>query len=106
MSSLASTHNVCDLLVINPLIMLHQNSCMIHSESHDGHLILNGVFILVLLRVFRKGELSFCLSSIFMRHDDGGKEGAKELTKIHLIYIRNDIEDKGTSQSNSFLIHS
>ncbi len=83
-SSLTGTCNVCDLFMINPLIALHQNSCMIHSKLRDGHLILNGVFVLVLLRVLRKGELSFCLSSIFTRHDDGGK-GAKELTNIHLI---------------------
>src|SRR6266446_4595147 len=45
-SSLASAHNICNLLAINPLFMLCQDSRTIHSELHDGHLVLDGVFIL------------------------------------------------------------
>ena len=77
MSSLASAHNICNLLTINPLFTLHQDSHTIHSKSHDGRLILDGVFILTFLRVFRKGELNLCLSLIFMRHDDGRKKEQK-----------------------------
>src|SRR5258708_2219921 len=76
-SGLASMCNICNLLTIDPLFVLCQDSHMIHSESHDSHLILDGVFILTFLRVFRKGELNLCLSSIFMRHDDGGKKEQK-----------------------------
>src|SRR5258708_9820645 len=76
-SSLTSTHNICNLLMIDPLFALHQDSCMIHSESRDGCLVLDRVFILTFLRVFRKGELNLCLSSIFTRHDDGGKKEQK-----------------------------
>src|SRR5258708_1795085 len=76
-SSLASVCNISNLLAINPLFMLHQNSHAIHSKLHDGCLVLDGVFILAFLRVFRKGELNLCLSSIFMRHDDGGKKEQK-----------------------------
>src|SRR5258707_257262 len=74
---LASTHNICDLLMINPLFTLCQDSCMIHSKSRDSHLVLDRVFILTFLRVFRKGELNLCLSLIFTRHDDGGKKEQK-----------------------------
>src|SRR5258708_37545182 len=77
MSSLTSMHNISDLLTIDPLFALHQNSCTIHSESRDSCLVLDGVFILAFLRVFRKGELNLCLSSIFTRHDDGGKKEQK-----------------------------
>ncbi len=63
--------------MIDPLFVLHQNSCVIHSESCDGCLILDRVFILAFLRVFRKGELNLHLSLIFMRHDDGGKKEQK-----------------------------
>src|SRR5258708_5980368 len=77
MSSLASVCNICDLLMIDPLFALHQDSHMIHSKSHDGHLVLDRVFILAFLRVFRKGELNLCLSLIFTRHDDGGKKEQK-----------------------------
>src|SRR5258706_12258796 len=77
MSGLTSVHNICDLLTIDPLFALRQDSRMIHSELHDGHLVLDGVFILTFLRVFRKGELNLRLSSIFMRHDDGGKKEQK-----------------------------
>ena len=63
--------------MINPLFTLCQDSHMIHSESHDGCLILDRVFILTFLRVFRKGELNLRLSSIFMRHDDGRKKEQK-----------------------------
>src|SRR6266436_6927640 len=84
MSSLASVCNICDLLVIDPLFALHQDSCAIHSKSCDGHLILDRVFILAFLRVFRKGELNLHLSSIFMRHDDGGKKEQKSSLKSAL----------------------
>src|SRR5258707_14715963 len=84
MSGLASVCNICDLLVIDPLFMLHQDSHTIHSELHDGHLILDGVFILTFLRVFRKGELNLRLSSIFTRHDDGGKKEQKSSLKSAL----------------------
>src|SRR5258708_21382740 len=77
MSGLASVCNICNLLAIDPLFTLHQDSCTIHSESHDGHLVLDRVFILTFLRVFRKGELNLHLSSIFTRHDDVGKKEQK-----------------------------
>src|SRR5258708_14403982 len=73
-SSLTSMHNICNLLAIDPLFVLCQNSRAIHSESCDGHLILDRVFILAFLSVFRKGALNLHLPLIFMRHDDGGKK--------------------------------
>ena len=65
--------NVCDLLMINPLITLHQNMCAIHSESSNGCLILDGIFELLLLRILRKRELGFGLSSIIARHSSSEK---------------------------------
>src|SRR6266481_3436527 len=56
-------------------------SQLTHSESCDGHLVLDRVFILTFLRVFRKGELNLHLSSIFTRHDDGGKKEQKSSPK-------------------------
>src|SRR5258708_23627714 len=84
MSGLASARNICNLLAIDPLFTLCQDSRTIHSESHDSHLVLDGVFILTFLRVFRKGELNLCLSSIFMRHDDGRKKEQKSSLKSAL----------------------
>src|SRR5260221_7279322 len=75
MGSLTSMSNVRDLLVINPLIVLCQNTCAIHSESSNGHLVLDSIFELLLLRILRKRELGFCLSSIIARH------GSSEKTK-------------------------
>src|SRR5258708_34729096 len=75
MGSLTSASDVCDLLTINPLIMLHQNVRTIHSELSNGHLILDGIFELLLLRILRRRELGFCLSSIITRH------GSSEKTK-------------------------
>src|SRR6266446_5904109 len=83
-SGLTSVCNICDLLAINPLFVLCQDSRTIHSELHDGHLILDGVFILTFLRVFRKGELNLRLSLIFMRHDDGRKKEQKSSLKSTL----------------------
>src|SRR5258708_35305085 len=83
-SSLTSMHNICNLLTIDPLFVLCQDSCAIHSESCDGHLILDRVFILAFVRVFRKGELNLHLSSIFTRHDDGGKKEQKSSLKSAL----------------------
>src|SRR5258708_36530790 len=77
MSGLASVCNICNLLAIDPLFTLCQDSHTIHSESCDGCLVLDRVFILTFLRVFRKGELNLRLSSIFTRHDDGGKKEQK-----------------------------
>ena len=68
--------NICNLLVIDPLFVLHQDSHTIHSELCDGRLVLD--------RVFRKGELNLCLSSIFTRHDDGGKKEQKSSLKSTL----------------------
>src|SRR5258707_9958125 len=83
-SSLTSMRNICNLLVIDPLFVLHQDSHTIHSKSHDSCLILDRVFILAFLRVFRKGELNLHLSSIFTRHDDGGKKEQKSSLKSTL----------------------
>ncbi len=69
--------NICNLLMIDPLFVLCQDSHTIHSKSCDGCLILDGVFILAFLRVFRKGELNLHLRLIFTRHDDGGKKEQK-----------------------------
>ena len=60
--------NVCNLLMINPLVTLHQNTCAIYSKSSNGHLILDGIFKFPLLRILRKRELSFSLSLIVTRH--------------------------------------
>jgi len=60
--------NVHDLLMINPLIMLCQNMHAIYSESSNGHLILDSIFKLSLLRILRKRELGFSLGSIVARH--------------------------------------
>src|SRR5260221_2192707 len=65
---LTSVSDVHNLLMINPLIVLCQNAHAIHSELSNGHLVLDGIFELPLLRILRKRELSFSLSSIVMRH--------------------------------------
>src|SRR5260221_14393774 len=75
MGSLTSVSDVHNLLVINPLIALHQNAHTIHSESSNGHLILDSIFELLLLRILRKRELGFGLGSIIARH------GSSEKTK-------------------------
>src|SRR5258707_13631349 len=75
MGGLTSASDVCDLLTINPLIALHQNMCVIHSESSNSCLILDGIFELLLLRILRKRELGFCLGLIIARH------GSSEKTK-------------------------
>src|SRR5260370_42703029 len=72
---LTSASDVHDLLAINPLVALCQNARTIHSESSNGHLILDGIFELLLLRILRKRELGFCLSSLIARH------GSSEKTK-------------------------
>src|SRR5258708_12952737 len=84
MGGLGRGRNIWDLVMIDPLFALHQDSRLIHSESRDGRLILDRVFILTFLRVFRKGELNLHLSSIFMRHDDGGKKEQKSSLKSAL----------------------
>ena len=66
--SLTSVSDVRNLLVINPLVTLHQNACVIHSKLSNGHLILDGIFELLLLRILRKRELGFSLGSIVVRH--------------------------------------
>src|SRR5258708_2640241 len=73
--SLTSASDVHNLLVINPLVVLCQNARAIHSKSSNGHLILDGIFELLLLRILRKRELGFCLGSIITRH------GSSEKTK-------------------------
>src|SRR5258708_36883775 len=75
MGSLTSVSDVCNLLTINPLVVLHQNAHMIHSKSSNGCLILDSIFELLLLRILRKRELGFCLGSIIARH------GSSEKTK-------------------------
>ena len=67
--------DVCNLLTINPLIVLCQNTCMIHSKSSNSCLVLDSIFELLLLRILRKRELGFCLSLIIARH------GSSEKTK-------------------------
>jgi len=68
MGSLTSMSDVCNLLTINPLIALHQNVHAIYSELSNSHLILDGIFELLLLRILRKRELGFSLGSIVVRH--------------------------------------
>ena len=68
MGSLTSMSDVHDLLMINPLVVLCQNMCMIYSKSSNGHLILDGIFEFPLLRILRKRELGFSLGSIVARH--------------------------------------
>src|SRR5258708_19689602 len=63
---LTSMSDVCNLLVINPLVALHQNTCVLHSQSSNSHLSLHAIFKLLLLRILSKRELGFCLSSIIM----------------------------------------
>src|SRR5258707_5382789 len=75
MGGLTSVSDVHDLLMINPLVVLHQNAHVIHSESSNSHLVLDGIFKLLLLRILRKRELGFCLGSIIARH------GSSEKTK-------------------------
>src|SRR5258708_30645919 len=83
---LTSMSDVCNLLVINPLVALHQNTCVIHSESSNGHLVLDGIFKLLLLRILSKRELGFCLSSIIMRHGSSEKTKREVASKsaLHL----------------------
>ena len=54
--------------MINPLVTLHQNTHMIYSESSNSHLVLDGIFEFLLLRILRKRELGFSLGSIVARH--------------------------------------
>src|SRR5258708_1029123 len=75
MGGLTTTSDVHDLLAINPLIALHQNTCTIHAKPSNGHLVLDGIFELLLLRILRKRELGFCLGLIITRH------GSSEKTK-------------------------
>ena len=65
--------DVRNLLAINPLVMLCQNACAIHSESSNSCLVLDGIFELLLLRILRKRELGFGLSSIIARHSSSEK---------------------------------
>src|SRR5258708_7531478 len=81
---LTSMSDVHDLLTINPLIVLHQNMCMIHSELSNGCLILDSIFKLPLLRILRKRELGFSLSSIIARHGSGEKTKRKVASKSTL----------------------
>src|SRR5258708_32504851 len=84
MGSLTSTSNVHNLLMINPLVVLHQNACTIHSKSSNGHLVLDGIFELLLLRILRKRELGFSLGSIIARHGSGEKTKRKVASKSAL----------------------
>src|SRR5258708_23811128 len=81
---LTSTSDVCDLLTINPLIVLHQNTCMIYSELSNGHLVLDSIFEFLLLRILRKRELGFSLSLIVARHWSGEKTKRKVVSKSAL----------------------
>src|SRR5258707_650208 len=84
--SLTSVSNVHDLLVINPLVVLHQNTRAIHSESSNGCLVLDSIFELLLLRILRKRELGFCLSSIIARHGSSGKTKKREVASKSALY--------------------
>src|SRR5258708_1889547 len=84
MGSLTSTSNVCNLLTINPLIMLCQNVHMIRSELSNSCLVLDGIFELPLLRILRKRELGFSLGSIIVRHGSGEKTKRKVVSKSAL----------------------
>ena len=85
--SLTSASDVCDLLTINPLIALHQNTHAIHSELSNSHLILDGIFKLLLLRILRKRELGFGLSSIIMRHGSSEKT-KREVVSKSALYLK------------------
>src|SRR5258707_14001576 len=85
--SLTSVSNVCNLLAINPLVALHQNVCTIHSESSNGHLILDGIFELLLLRILRKRELGFCLGLIIARHGSSEKT-KREVASKSALYLK------------------
>src|SRR5258705_6437307 len=84
--SLTSASDVCDLLMINPLIALHQNACVIHSELSNGCLVLDSIFELLLLRILRKRELGFCLGSIITRHGSSGKTKKREVASKSTLY--------------------
>src|SRR5260221_20746 len=45
MGSLTSVSDVCNLLTINPLVVLHQNAHMIHSKSSNGWLLLENSWL-------------------------------------------------------------
>jgi len=76
--------DVHDLLMINPLVTLCQNMCAIHSELSNSHLVLDGIFELLLLRILRKRELGFSLSLIIARHGSGEKTKRKVASKSTL----------------------
>src|SRR5258708_2270666 len=86
--NLTSASDVCDLLAINPLVALHQNMHTIHSKSSNSHLILDSIFELPLLRILRKRELGFSLSSIIARHGSGEKTKRKVVSKLNPPYIQ------------------
>ena len=81
---LTHASDICNLLAINPLIVLHQNAHVIHSELSNGHLVLDSIFELLLLRILRKRKLGFSLSSTIMRHGSGEKTKRKVASKSTL----------------------
>src|SRR5258708_1687927 len=83
---LTSVSDVRNLLAINPLVMLCQNACAIHSESSNSCLVLDGIFELLLLRILRKRELGFCLGSIITRHGSSGKTKKREVASKSALY--------------------
>src|SRR5260221_14712070 len=87
MGSLTSTSDGCNLLVINPLITLQQNTHAIHAESSNGHLILDGIFELLLLRILRKRELGLGLGSIIARHGSSEKT-KREVASKSALYLK------------------
>src|SRR5258708_18286244 len=84
---LTSASDVRNLLAINPLVVLHQNACAIHSELSNSRLVLDGIFELLLLRILRKRELGFGLSSIIMRHGSSEKT-KREVVSKSALYLK------------------
>src|SRR5258708_6604902 len=86
--SLTSMSDVRDLLAINPLVALCQNARAIHSKLSNGHLVLDSIFELLLLRILRKRELGFCLGSIIARHGSSGKTKNREVASKSTLYLK------------------
>ena len=79
--------DVCNLLTINPLIVLCQNTCMIHSKSSNSHLVLDSIFELLLLRILRKRELGLGLGLIIARHGSSEKT-KREVASKSALYLK------------------
>src|SRR5258708_35354941 len=94
---LTSMSDVCNLLAINPLVVLRQNAHAIHSKLSNGCLVLDGIFKLLLLRILRKRELGFCLGSIIVRHES--EEHTSELQSPDHLVCRLLLEKKKHKQN-------